>query len=231
MFGIDNVRGGSYTKLKLEDWQIKSLEHEFILVNDVCFKCKNSGHFADNCNITNELNIYLDSFDTIDKIDCEIKKIIEIYERIIFIKKEIEKTKLCSTETLKIIKEINKNMIKRNKLQKELDNINGDKQSYQDINQKIQNLKKLIQKADSIITKPECNLRLTDAIHNLYVMIFMQKNTNKLIDDYEILTLQLINYKLDKINELNQLFKIYQGEDEIKNKLVKLYEKRIEMIK
>jgi len=33
-YGIDNVRGGSYTKIVLDEWQIKSLEHEFKSVSD-----------------------------------------------------------------------------------------------------------------------------------------------------------------------------------------------------
>ena len=35
-YGIENVRGGSYTKIDLDEWQIKSLEHEFKSVSDSC---------------------------------------------------------------------------------------------------------------------------------------------------------------------------------------------------
>jgi predicted GIY-YIG superfamily endonuclease len=48
-YGIDNVRGGSYTKITLDDWQIKSLEHEFKSVSDCCYKCGEKGHFANTC--------------------------------------------------------------------------------------------------------------------------------------------------------------------------------------
>ena len=47
--GIDNVRGGSYTKIVLDEWQIKSLEHEFKSVSDCCYKCGEKGHFANVC--------------------------------------------------------------------------------------------------------------------------------------------------------------------------------------
>lgn len=47
--GIDNVRGGSYTKIVLDEWQIKSLEHEFKSVSDCCYKCGQKGHFAEAC--------------------------------------------------------------------------------------------------------------------------------------------------------------------------------------
>ena len=45
-YGIENVRGGSYTKITLDDWQLKALEHEFLSMGDKCFKCKKSGHIA-----------------------------------------------------------------------------------------------------------------------------------------------------------------------------------------
>ena len=49
LHGIKNVRGGSYTKINLEDWQIKSLEHELKGSNDLCYICGKSGHFASDC--------------------------------------------------------------------------------------------------------------------------------------------------------------------------------------
>lgn len=47
--GIENVRGGSYSKMVLEDWQIKSLESEFKGILDCCYLCGKPGHFAVDC--------------------------------------------------------------------------------------------------------------------------------------------------------------------------------------
>lgn len=54
--GIENVRGGSYSKMVLEDWQIKSLESEFKGILDCCYLCGKPGHFAVDCGKTNKYN-------------------------------------------------------------------------------------------------------------------------------------------------------------------------------
>lgn len=48
-YGIDNVRGGSYSNTTLNEWQIKALNHELKTSNDLCFNCGKPGHFASNC--------------------------------------------------------------------------------------------------------------------------------------------------------------------------------------
>jgi hypothetical protein len=48
-YGIENVRGGSYTKKNLEDWEIKALNKELKSSNNLCFKCGKRGHFVNQC--------------------------------------------------------------------------------------------------------------------------------------------------------------------------------------
>ncbi len=48
-YGINNVRGGSYSKVVLDDYKIKALEDEFCTANNSCFKCGKTGHFSNQC--------------------------------------------------------------------------------------------------------------------------------------------------------------------------------------
>jgi hypothetical protein len=48
-YGIDNVRGGSYSNLRLEASQIESISHQMISANDLCNRCLRSGHFEKDC--------------------------------------------------------------------------------------------------------------------------------------------------------------------------------------
>lgn len=53
-YGINNVRGGSFVSVKLDESYIKTLKLMNKGTNDKCFKCGMKGHFANNCLTTNE---------------------------------------------------------------------------------------------------------------------------------------------------------------------------------
>lgn len=50
-YGIDNVRGGSYCEIKLNEHQIYCLEKEMATAKDLCFKCGLPGHYAKYCRV------------------------------------------------------------------------------------------------------------------------------------------------------------------------------------
>lgn len=48
-YGINNVRGGSYVQIKLDELTIENLLKMNRTANDNCFLCGDKGHFARNC--------------------------------------------------------------------------------------------------------------------------------------------------------------------------------------
>jgi hypothetical protein len=48
-YGIDNVRGGSYVEVTLDDNQIESLKKEIWGAQDKCTNCGRTGHFVKDC--------------------------------------------------------------------------------------------------------------------------------------------------------------------------------------
>lgn len=48
-FGIDKVRGGTYTQMELPEYQLRTLEKELCGASDLCYRCNRTGHFASTC--------------------------------------------------------------------------------------------------------------------------------------------------------------------------------------
>lgn len=62
-YGIDNVRGGSYSELTLNQNKIDLIEREIRNTKDLCFNCGSSEHFVNNCdkNIKKRKNYFHDN--------------------------------------------------------------------------------------------------------------------------------------------------------------------------
>jgi hypothetical protein len=73
LYGIDNVRGGSYTQVELLDYQYECLKYEIRCVSDCCFKCGRIGHFASQCYESEEIEWYCERCDQAFETekDCE----------------------------------------------------------------------------------------------------------------------------------------------------------------
>ena len=71
--GIDNVRGGSFSQIKLSDEQIKLINQMIKGASDKCFNCGESGHFIKDC-IESKIQDYLKDINN-ENIQSETIKI------------------------------------------------------------------------------------------------------------------------------------------------------------
>jgi len=69
-YGIDNVRGGSYTNIELDETQKNNIQTEIWGAKDLCSNCGRSGHFIKDCHAKTDVNgDYL--IDVIDELEVD----------------------------------------------------------------------------------------------------------------------------------------------------------------
>lgn len=55
-YGINRVRGGSYTQINLPECSLLSLKRELSTASDICYRCNRYGHFINQCYATTNVD-------------------------------------------------------------------------------------------------------------------------------------------------------------------------------
>ena len=85
MYGIDNVRGGSYNQEELNNDTIKFLRNELRTSNNECYKCGSTSHFASECDyisIDDYIQFFITNLNSINCLDEEIRYLKDKYKNI-----------------------------------------------------------------------------------------------------------------------------------------------------
>lgn len=70
LFGIDNVRGGSFVQVNLSNDEKRMIQKLINGTTDKCFKCGRPGHFASSCSQQKKYQEYSDSSDEVIEVWC-----------------------------------------------------------------------------------------------------------------------------------------------------------------
>ncbi len=238
-YGIEHVRGGSYTKLELEDWMIKSLEHEFTSAKDICYNCSEKGHFAKECPLNKKLNIqkYLDNFKNMEEINIAIDSLEKVYEKIIILNHQIKQTNKFDAkkynQTIIDIKELENIIIALQQKLQEYEQASRNRNpnyiypTNQSINDKRDELNRLRREKQTL----ESELSNFNDINYIYKLLFVNDKIYLESEDNKNIKLyKLQSFNLEKKNELKELLNIHTSEELIKMKLEGLYEKKISLL-
>jgi len=85
MYGIDNVRGGSYNQEELNSETIKFLRNELRTSNNECYKCGSTSHFVSECDyisIDDYIQFFITNFNSINILGKEIQYLKDKYKNI-----------------------------------------------------------------------------------------------------------------------------------------------------
>lgn len=184
MYGIDNVRGGSYNQYKLSDNIVSDLEKELKTSNDIKDFLKDDKVIRCNINIDDYIKVFKEL-----SVDDKDVLIIELNNEILFLKKKYN-----------ALKEINEKINIKKKL---IDNITIE--NIENINEYYNRYIKNENIDDNVIKYYECIFEYNESLNGYKEILktekyFIRNNCNIKPDVFDKMLCEQVNKNVDTIN-------------------------------
>jgi hypothetical protein len=229
--GIDNVRGGSFSQIKLSDEQTTLIEQMIKGATDKCYSCSASGHFVKEC-MEPKLHEYI-KLVTNENVEEKTDLVRSIYDEIIEINKIIQRGEFVSMSDLPEIRKQSKELNEEKTLQYEYDNlrkqrtlnIHGEPQlnitKMNPISNRLQQLKQ--------VTHGIPNWKNSIPAH--YRTHFTSGSVQDIPHgDIVIFALDIIKSTVKAHQKLRRIYKTYHSEEFVKELLIRLLTMEISVI-
>lgn len=79
LYGIENVRGGSYSQMILNPDLIASIKRHLVTANNLCYICSNDGHLTRECPLNKKSPLFLNNVENRKRI-LDASELVEIDE-------------------------------------------------------------------------------------------------------------------------------------------------------
>jgi hypothetical protein len=216
-YGIDNVRGGSYNKLELEEWMIKSLEYELKLLKPA--------------KVVSQLDNYINN---VTNIDEELQAIINIRQQLLKIKNKIINTDI-DVDIDKTI-EYQKALQRSQELQQERSKYYGirNRNNQIEIQNKMDKIEAEINKLSQFISNNNNqkynNVHIINQYYSNYIKYQFEYNYI-LETDTSIQYYSLMIFNIEQKKKLKSFCEKHGTEDELLEKYKLLLKKKMDNIK